>query len=359
MLFLFNNLRAREKGLVATPAWRAIKDSIDSELDAVIQYYRKSAFAVQSSHELSKILFGYAINTDLATDKFYRIADNDAMDLAQQLGYTTSRNQGRIFTNVFFARGSKEIIIADDEPFDPHELTKYWMYAQPIRVLRHEFDTIDYFPLTGKRASTELSVFYVNFPMLAVQYRAYRQWQKATLRNDEGRDSMYHFLYSYPLNNARRSSLSMCLMNRFMRLAQNEELNKNRYRHPFHIVDYDLKVNSFYKGLADAYRNKQTDMATMLLGIPLIEGSGLEFAKLPDILATRQVNWALYISRINILTFLVSRDPVGIKKLNPGELNRIKFILGTYVRDNTIRSALPADVFVKEKEKIELVLGQI
>jgi hypothetical protein len=80
--------------------------------------------------------------------------------------------------------------------------------------------------------------------------------------------------------------------------------------------------------------------------------------KLPDISETRQVNWAIYLARIDMLLFFLSFDE-SLKNQNQMELSRIKYELKLYLKDGTIQSAVPAELFQKQKAVIERLIEKM
>lgn len=355
MLSLFNNLHSREKGIVAFPEWHYVRDGLMMNLDSTIQYYRSGAFAVKSDHELIKMLFGLYANTDMDLEPYYRMVDNKALTVAQQLGYTTSISKGKIFNNIFFTGSSKEVIIINNEPFDAEEVTANWKNVRPIRILRHGFDYIDCFPLTGKVESRGISVFSINLAMLGVQYRAYRQWQKTYADETTGRNSIYHFCYAYPINNMIYDAMDHSILNRMIRLSQGMPTSDNTFRHPFHVTNYTVRCDRLLEKVLESLQGQKADIASITRTIPMVKVHDMfELMKLPDLLETRQVNWAIYLARIDMLLFLLGFDDSFSKK-NQTELNQIKYHLKLYLSDGTIQSAIPKELFAKQK----LVIGRI
>lgn len=358
MLSLLNNMTTRFKGYVRFPEWNYIRDGLRFNLKQTVEYYRSGAYAVESSHELVKLLFGLATSTDYDLNQYYRIVDAKALTVAQQLGFTTSFSKGRIFNNVFFAGGSKEVIIVTDEPFDAAEATRNWRDLRPIRVLRHGFDQIDAFPLNGTVKSSEISVFSINLSMLAVQYRAYRQWQKTYVTEETGRNSVYHFCRAYPINNMLYESMDQAVFNRIVRLRKGLETSDNQYQHPFHFTNYVLKVDRILEMVLKYMETAKGDLVTSMLTVPLIDlNNARELMRLPDIPQTRQINWAIFLARIEMLLFFLSYTNM-VKKTDQSFLNKLKYELSTYLKDGTIQSAMPAELYDRQKMVIQQLLNE-
>lgn len=355
MLNLFNDLRPRVKGTIKFPEWEYVRTGIQMNLDNINKYYRSGAYGVRSDHELIKLLYGLTISVDTDLPGYYSHVDRVALTVGQQLGYTTSMSRGRVFHNVFFGGDSKEVIIIDDGRFDPVEVTKNWRDAQPIRILRHGFDLLDGFPLDGTISSKGISVFVINLPMLAVQYRAFRQWQKTYEQEVEGRNSIYHFCRAYPINNMIYDSIDQSIFNRYVRLNHGLVTSDNQYQHPFHVTSYVMRTDRLLDKVLTVIKDHSMDMASIAKTMPMIvHDTMFELMKLPDLLETRQVNWAIYLARIDMLLFLMSFGDFA--KTNQTELNQIKYHLKLYLQDGTIQAALPRELFQKQKLVIERII---
>lgn len=358
MISLFNNLSTRIKGTVKFPEWDYIRDGLTMNLDHTNKYYRSGAYAIGSDHELIKLLFG--LGTSVAMDLFdyYKRVDSKALTVAQQLGFTTSMSKGRIFSNVFFSGKSKEVIIVTDEPFDPVKVSANWRDVRPIKILRHGFDKIDCFPLTGKLESNGISVFAINLPMLAVQYHAYRKWQDEYVAGDSGRNSIYHFCYAYPLNNMIFEAMDHAIFNRMIRIRNGIETSDNTINHPFHVTNFTLRCDRLLMKINESLDSMERDIGNITLTIPLIDKQTVfDLLKLPDVSESRQINWAIYLARIDMLLFLFSFE--GVTKQNQSEINKFKYELRLYLKDGTIQSAVPKELFLKQKAVIEQLVEQM
>jgi hypothetical protein len=359
MLSIFNDLNPREKGVIKFPEWTYIRDGLMMNLESTNKYYRSGAYAVSSDHELVKLLFGLTTSTELDLDTYYKRVDAKALTVAQQLGYTTSISKGRMFNNVFFGGKSREVIIVHNEDFDPAAVTEYWRDAQPIRILRHGFDFIDCFPTHGELDSNGTSVFAINLSMLGVQYRAFRQWQAKIATEETGRASIYHFCFSYPLNNMIYDAMDHAVFNRLVRLNQNLPTSDNQYHHPFHVTNFTMRCDRILMKVLEVLKSNPLDLFNMLMSIPMVnQGSAESLMKLPDLYESRNINWAIYMARIDMLLFVLSFEE-NLRKMNQGELSKIKYSLKLYLKDGTIHSAIPADLFAKQKAVIERLVEKM
>lgn len=359
MINLFNNLSTRIKGTIKFPEWEYVRDGLGMNLRHANKYYRSGAYAIGSDHELIKLLYGLSTSVDMNLFEYYKRVDAKALTVGQQLGFTTSLSKGRIFNNVFFKGNSKEVIIITDEPFDPVEVSENWRDARPIQILRHGFDKIDCFQLDASIESHGISVFAINLPMLAVQYKAYRNWQDTYMTQTTGRNSIYHFAFSYPINNMIFDAMDHAIFNRMIRLRQGIQTSDNDTLHPFHLTNFTQRCDRLLLKINESLDGMNRDIGNIAMTIPLVEKNTVfELMKLPDVSESRQINWAIYLARIDMLLFLLSYDK-GVANQNQTELNQIKYDLKLYLKDGTIQSAVPKELFLKQKAVIEQLIETI
>lgn len=352
MINLLNNITTRVKGTIRFPEWEYVRDGLTMNLSHANKYYRNSAYAVGSDHGLIKLLYGLFTSVDVELFEFYKRVDAKALTVAQQLGYTTVMSRGSPFSNYFFGKDSTEVIIVTDESFDPVEVTNNWRDAQPIKVLKHGFDLIDCFPLNGKLSSTAVSVFTINLPMLAVQYRAFRQWQSEMVNKEIGRAPITHFLYSYPINNMIFSAMDYAMFNRMVRIRNGIETSDNITPHPFHMTNFTRQCDRILLAINESLNGSKPDLGNVAMTIPLVTlTTTFNLIKVPDIAESRNVNWAIYLARIDMLLFLLSFE--GVDKQSTAFINSLKYELKTYLNDGTIKTALGRDLFQTQKEVIE------
>lgn len=352
MINLLNSLTTFIKGTVKFPEWEYVRKGLQLNTRQAIDYYRHSAYSVKSDHEIIKLLASLDTSVDMELMEFYKRVDSKALMVGQQLGFTTTMSVGKVFNNVFFGKHSKEVIIITDEPFDVKYVHDYWMDCCPVRILKHGFDYIDNFPLDGTVDSNSISVFTINLSMLAVQYRAYRQWQKTYVNERTGRNSIYHFVYSYPLNNMRYDAIDHAILNRLIKIRNGLPTNDNQTKHPFHVTNFTMKCDRLLLMINESLMNMKRDLGNVAMTIPLVNMDNVyQLLKLPDVNDSRQINWAIYIARIEMLLFLMSYP--GVMEQNTGIINALKYELRSYLRDGTIRQVIDHELYLKHQAVIE------
>jgi len=353
MLNIFNHLNSRAKGIIALPEFEYIKKGLLSNLKIVNNYYRSGAYAVGSDHILVKLLYSLSVDVDTDIFDYYRIVDNKALTVAQQLGFTTQFNKGKIFNNVFTTGNSKDVIMVHDSTINVNWCHEYWKDLRPIIVLRHNKTNIDSFLYNNTVISNGINVYTINLPMLAIQYRAYRHWQKTYVTEDTGRNSIYHFLYSYPILNMIYSSMDYSIFNRIISIDNEIKKNEIQFKHPFHLTNFNDKIDRILSMLLNSIKSRNLDIASILQTFPVINKKSLfESLRLPDVFENRQIAWAIYLARIRALLFIYKY----IDKTNQLEKNMIKYEFRKYLGDNSIRSALDVSFYNEEKKVIEDLL---
>ena len=177
MYALFNDRMASSKGTLIFPDYEYVRKGLARELGMVVNYYRRSSQAVESSHFLIRVL--QSLNVPLSLDvNIYRDRVEDAAeDLSMALQMTSPLSVGKLFSpGVFYGAGSSEVLVSVSEPVPTSEILQNWETLQPIRWLSHPKSDLGFSIPKGHPTNEEfgVSVITVDIPLLACQYRMWR-----------------------------------------------------------------------------------------------------------------------------------------------------------------------------------------
>lgn len=361
MYSLFNFIPSHSNGLAVDPLWMYLKPNLQRNVDTVVDYYRRSPFAVKSQHFLVRLLHAITVPKSQEITRYYDNVQGCALGVAQTLGMTSAISKGHLFDGVFYGTGNKEILIATDIEFDPVEADENWKNLAPIRVLRHPRSDLNFNIPNGINSGIEdgIVVVSINIPLLAIQYRGFRlEEYKKSLSGENSQKSMIQFLHMYPLTNMVPSHADYCLFNRVVKLYENRPLGCSKVKHPFYLIDYHKELNKFQRMTLENLLKSSKGFYDTLRSIPAIsETNMVDVLKLPAIAKTRQVTWALTISRLPALDFLFSMAKVTGTAKNKTEINAVLRRLKEQRSDNLMRSMLSEDISLLmdiERELIEL-----
>ena len=359
MQTLFGLEKDNGQGIVSVPAWNYVRLGLLNNLKTVVSYYRRFPLRIDASHFLIKLIFSLGVSRNQPVDRFYADVQSRALNAAMTRGMTTSISKGQLFDSVFYG-GCKEIIIGHDEDFDFVEAERNWRDLQPVRILHHPITDLGLNVPDGERYSLEdgLAVIAINIPMLALQYREFRRYEdELAERTGENPRSIANFLYSYPLLNAMGSHLDAVVFNRLYHLLKGYPMGVSQRRHPFYLTDYSANLDAAQKTVLEVLAKNHRKFDGVMRSVPLIVQDNLaEFARLPDVAATRQVLWGLAAARLQLLSFLfqAQRDDPYIR--NASEVNRIVKNFRLWNTDKALSSSLPVDLYFDLKSDLTKVI---
>lgn len=323
---LFNLVPRALQGIQTPALWPYVREGLRANVGQVIRYYRGNPQAVKGDHLLVKIIQGIDMPLAMDYERYYANVDAVSLDLSMVLKLTSSLYKGQMWDGVFYGPGSDEIIIAHTDSFDLDKARKDWQNVTAVRVLRHAKSDIYLNLPDGRRNTTEsgVSVIAINVPLLMCQYYAFRQsyWLEDSVKLDP--QSTMMFIHMYVLPNMLLSHLDQALLNRIHNLANKIPMGQTLRRHPFALIDYSQKLDQAYMQILQNLQNQEKNLVGILQSVPAIGWENMEqVSQLPDMAPTRQVMWALAVSRLPMLDFALSMTHDSPMTKNQAEINTI------------------------------------
>ena len=344
MYTLFSNPSRHYGGLVADAALRDFKKRTVEDLDRVIQYYRNGTFFTRSDHLLSRLINSVATPLSYDLDRYYEVTLARSLYVANGLQLTSSINTGKWHAGVFYF-GCPELIICHNEQDSPHELIKDWRNLKPVKLLESPISNLNFLVPTGTNQQVErgTAVISIDIGMLMVMYRGFIQNEERRYRTGESEAMLatHHFIGRYVLPNMLYSQTDLAIFNRMYNLIMGKPMGHAYRRHPFSISDYTQKCD---KGLEEIIRNIQNTPRTFETYLANIPSVFSDFPLgMPDMVETRQVWWALFISRVKAIEFLF--DLAGERGLafNRLQLGQLKIAMKEFESDGIFKRMLTPD----------------
>lgn len=361
---LFSLLPEVGQGIMKFPEWLYVRDGLTRNLASVQTYYRRNPTAVVSSHFLVRLLHSITVPQSHNLERYYDNVDSIALNLSMALKMTSSIFQGKLWDGVFYGPGNTEILIANSESFDPVQADAAWQDQTPVQVLRHPMSDLGLPILDGKRnygTESGLVVLSINIPLLAVMYRAFRNNEAAIVDAQvESERSVMQFLRMYVLPNMLASHLDLAVFNRIDNLEKGAPLGASTYKHPFYMTDYSHRVDYVQEHILENLHNVGKNFTGVLRSIPVVSKANAdEVMAVPQMAPTRQVLWALVISRLNAINFMfrINREGPGMR--NQSEVNRAKRMALMYKSDSLMRNVLPLELYMEVQSEIDGILENL
>ena len=362
MYHLFENESASTNGLILIPTWPNIKNKLLERLLVLITHYRENPKYIKSNHVLVRLLdsIGVSIFTD-DLEFVDRVTDVTG-SLSMSLKLTSHYKSGNVFDGVFYGYGNSEILIATDEYFDLTDAKENWQELQPVKTLTHPKSDLNMDIPNGKVNSQEkgIAVITINIPMLAYQYKRFMLNELA--KNPDAPGTVMQFVGQYPLANMLYSQTDVAIANRFIRKFKGLSLGESDLRPPIYVTDYTDKLDQHHEKLIKLMVKKHLTFNQMASTIPMLTNNSLfETMLLPDVIRTRQVNWALFIARIDYTNFLLEFNEFTGSNKNRQEINHLKRMVKQLGIDRAIKAALPETLYslieLQIKHDIKAYLG--
>jgi hypothetical protein len=276
------------------------------QLTKVKTYFRDNIVRLDSTNILVDILNNIDIIMSYDGYRYSQYLMNRAEGLSRTLKITSSFSHGEIHTNAFYGKGCDEILLLDLSPFDVEKAEKFWKNLAPVYPLLHPWSDFGYLLPTGGDVDSGkgLSSIAIHIPMLAFQYRCFLK-EKIRL-NDTITASPEIFLMQYVFPNMLNQQIDLVVLNRLMNLFYDRPMSKNLIKLPMAIYSYADKVDDLLQKVLDRLKDNRLFYVESLLTIPSLFSDNMDrVLKMPDIPNTNQVWWALVLSRMSIVKFLI------------------------------------------------------
>jgi len=346
MYRLFKVPEVVAQSTLSNPNWNYVRQGLRSNLQTIHRFYRNNATSVKSDHFLMKLLNHFGSAREQSLSSFYVQVQSAALDLAMALKMTSANYTGTSFPGYFYGPGVQEILIAYNDSFNYDQAYANWEDVEAVTVLAHPCSDLSLPILDGvNRADVAgYAVIAINIPLLLVQYRAFRdrEWR---LKGQTDQRSSMQFIRMHVLPNMLASHLDYALFKRIYRTHFTEPQTKFVQAHPFYLTDYTARVDAMQQEQLMWLLTRNYKFAEILKTIPMVVApTALEMAGLPVMPATRQVNWALSLSRLDVLELLFSVSEQSPGNQNQMEINTVKRFIQMYRTDQALSQGLPGSI---------------
>lgn len=328
------------------PEFRRIRDGLQLSVRRIQQYRRNNPRYLPGGHLLIRLLQSIPVSQKLDFATYNDKVGDVALLVGQSFQLTSALSKGKVRTpGPFLGANVKEIVIANTDPWDLDEGLKDWQNLKPIRFLYHPMSNLKLPVPDGQTDVVEsgVSVVTINIPMLMTQYLA---WRHAFKDIDESPRSVGQFLQAYPIPNMLDSQLDLALVNRLTAQFFGTTLLGEPYRHPFYLTDWSSEVDQVLAKFLEQVGHKRWDFDTILSHIPTVCAEDLHrVIALPELAYTTQLQWAVLVARLALITFLVQFNRKTENERNQKYLNLIRRWLRYMDGNKTLKTALPADLY--------------
>jgi len=345
MYSLFSDTRRHYGGQISVSWFKETSTRIAEDVSRVIDYYNVRTFPVKTDHLLVKLIRTMNVPLSYDLDHYYEVASARALFVANTMEFTSSINVGKWFEGIFYA-GSPELVIAYTGQDRPSELAKGWRSLQAVKVLECPISNMAYMLPNGQdhNSETGLAVIGIDLPALMVQYRCFVQQQQMRLESGEGEHlGIHHFVGKYVLPNMLHSQTDLAIMNRLINLQTGAPMGESKKRHVFHISDYTVWLDRGLNEVLHRISTLKMEYSNILSQIPTVFSDNP--LGMPDMAETRQVWWALFVTRFKEIQFLIDVAGENGKHYNQALINTLKIDLKRFKSENVLQKRLPIEMY--------------
>jgi hypothetical protein len=346
MYNIFETPDTRDNATISQFEFNYLKSSYSKELIKIEEYYHNRVYSVKNNTLLVSLLNNLTAPMSLATDRYAVNTEARAPYIGNVMGFTSDIAKGTIFNGPFYGPDSSEIILNNNEYFNPNYAEKNWKNICAVRPLLHPKNDLGLLLPNGRKFSSGngLSTISINIPLLAMQYRSFCLDQFIKFKETNSLLGATHFVHMYVLPNMLYAQTDISLMNRLLALYYGAPKSEVYFKHPFMIHDYNDKVDNVLDKLIEVYKNSGTKYSIILKSIPSITDNNMQTSLLmPDITPTTQALWALLFSRLEYIKFLIDIGGSNSISANMTEINYLKLLI------KRVRSAGTYSSVIKDK----------
>lgn len=363
MLDLFSSRPVAHVTAISDPAFPYLRTAYRREVTDIINYYQQRVYAVKNNHLLARILYALSIPMQYETLQYASVAETRAAYVASSFRLTSELTAGRVFDGVFYGPGCPEVILHRECYFDPLRATQHWKHLAAVQVHRHPQSHTGLLLPNGKTTCTEqgIAVLSVNIALLAVQYRGFVLEQYRQQQN--GATSLLginHFIHMYVLPNMLYRHVDYLLLNRVLNLYYGAPMGQATLKHPFLIYDYNQKLDRSLSVYLTQLKKRNLTLTDTLMSLPAVYAEQQRAAlQLPDYAPTRQVEWALVLSRLPVIQLLVDLSLSHTGRRDRDDFNALRRLLTRLLRDQSLLGHLPAGLDMELQIQLQGLLRQI
>lgn len=282
-----------------------IKRRYIGELDHVLSYYHNKDFAVPNTHILNRLITNLAASLNIDVYDYLNKVSANARLVSKQFNIVSNIGSGEVMSNIFFGKGSREILLYKESFIDVTDVEERYMDMAPVRVIYTESTDLDfYLPFNKKVYKTPvLNIMTIDIVALLMQYRA---WALYRISKDASTNPNV-FIAQVILPNMIPNILDLAIWNRYMHLALDIPIPSFKFDHPFTVLDYSVGIDAILKNIVKNTKNENQPLVQTILSVPTIYNKDmLETLSIGHKFFTTQSLWVLWLARTNTIADLLS-----------------------------------------------------
>lgn len=325
-----------------------VRRTYRKELEKVARYYSERTHVVRTDHILSQILLQAYRPPSVDLPSTINAIAARAPYVAKAFQLADDITYARPLSYQFLQ--AREYLIYLEPDISSIFRAKKASDLQPLKVIRTNQIDYTYTPPTGKNHldAQGHSVFAIDIVAMVYQYQLWEKERIATASQ-----------YSLELVTLGHEHYvaSMLLPSVIPQLADHSVFQHVRRAHlaldtsssstvklPIATYDISSKIDQAVQYYLQYYKDSQYTYETYLSDMPVLTvDSGLVAYQMPDLLPTTQLYWLMYLSRLQMIEFLIELGGVKGLRYNKRMVARMYVEIRRLQRENIYRRVLDRD----------------
>ena len=347
MISIFSGVNKHVAGRVENPQWHYVQRIANERIDFIRRWCFNAPLTVPPTHLIVRLLSTAYIPFSMAPEDVYDTVSQDVTNTISSFKLTSSDRTGAFHQGCFYGRDTYELYLVNEGAgYNVFDAIDDWMTRPAIKVIYNEktdLNTIISVDLKMRGYSSEgrLAIFLIDLPLLAMQYKLFRDYFK---KDPSGDASPQSFVARIVFPGLLKSHTDWCVLNRYLSkdpLAA--ESAKSIARYPFTLAKFqEPALNKMVNTSVNIARSQQADYRDILHQFPLLFcDSALELLDLPVVVNSVQVNWLIILSRLKVVYFLMQLKQATDFSGNQDYLNQLAIELRHAQFAHSIMPKLP------------------
>lgn len=335
--------------------------NFELDIKAYLDWRNRDISSVPADHWMVSLIFtlGQKLGYDLdrTVEDVYRRVGFLTTEIASTFGFTTVSNAGRLHIG---DSGNTTIYLVGESPFRSG-VTRLTPYEDivPIRYLSHDSTNL----CMGSPAEAEpliglgMDSIELDLGLLMLQFTL---WTKAQMESGEtDLRTPQFFVAMHVLPKLKCSQYAIAFMNRITAIAEGLPVNDTNYRLSKAFPNRSQVGQNVLESISRIILSRDVSFEYLLgvLPVPVMRSLG-QVVTLPDYLPTRQVTWALVLSRYNLLRYLFAMARVDVFRAKRWPVNDIRRVITRMINDGGLRMTLGMSAREEVQRKLEDLVVQ-
>lgn len=330
--------------------------NFELDIKAYLDWRNEDISFVPVDHWMVSLLFtlGQKLGYDLerSVSDIYRRVAALTNEVSSTFGFTTVSNAGRLHIG---DSGNTTIYLVGESPLRAGvSRTTHYKDIVAIRYLSHDSTNLT----IGSPAEAErliglgMDVIELDLGLLMLQFTL---WTKAQLESGEtDLRTPQLFIGMHVLPKLKYSQYALAMMNRITAIAEGLPVSDTSYRLSKAFANRSQVGQNVLDSISKIILGRDVTFEYLLgfFPVPMMTSLG-QAMTIPEYLPTRQVTWALVLSRYNLLRYLFALgrvDPIRAKRY---PVNDIRRIITRMINDGGLRQTLGISARMDMEAKLE------